>query len=132
MRTATKFIYIVPALCLLLTACLTEEDQSPVYNEELETLTALREDIETLADSSVCNDSSECRFIAFGSKPCGGPWGFLVYSTSIDTNDLEAKVEQYNTLEAAFNSKWGLASDCSVPAQPTDVICENNKCVAIY
>ena len=93
---------------------------------------ALKIEIESLANASVCNESTECKFIAFGSKPCGGPWSYLIYSTSIDTNKLEVMVEDYNQKEADYNQKYGVGSDCSVALPPTSITCENNTCVAVF
>jgi hypothetical protein len=117
---------------MLFTACKLDDDQASSYNEDLQVLLNLKSEIETLAESSVCNDDSECRFIAFGSKPCGGPWTYLVYSTSIDTDELENKVAQYNQLENIFNVQYGIVSDCALAQEPIDVVCENNKCEAVF
>ncbi|WP_299548099.1 hypothetical protein [Seonamhaeicola sp.] len=132
MRPIPKFLGLITVLCLLFAACLSDDSGTSSHEEDLETLNALKTEIETLVSSSVCNDNTECKYIAFGSKPCGGPWTYLIYSTSIDTDELESKVEQYNQLEAIFNAQYGAVSDCSVAAEPIDVICENNVCVAVY
>ena len=132
MKPLQKHLWMSTFLCLFFLACLPDDGESSDYDQELETLTILKAQIESLAANSACNDSSDCRYIAFGSKPCGGPWSYLVYSTSIDTTDLENMVGQYNQLEALFNAKWGIASDCAVVTEPVDVICENNICVAVY
>lgn len=99
--------------------------------EDLAELAALQEEIELLVDSSVCSENSDCDFIAFGSKACGGPKSFLVFSTSINVELLQQKVATYNALENAFNKKWGIISDCSVVLPPTSVQCINGKCVAV-
>ncbi|TXE13080.1 hypothetical protein FUA26_04600 [Seonamhaeicola algicola] len=129
-----KFVALIFVLSIVfLAGCLSDDDnQVSSYNSELETLTQLKNDIETIAESSVCNETSTCKIIAFGSKPCGGPWSYLVYSTSINIQDFETKVEQYNQLESIFNAKWGVVSDCAVILQPKDVTCQNNVCVPVY
>lgn len=118
-------------LCLLATQCEDEKASSSQANDEKELL-ALKAEIETLANASTCNENTTCKFIAFGSKPCGGPWSYLIYSTSIDTQNLEDLVENYNNIETDFNNKWGMASDCSVVTPPSIVKCENNTCIAEY
>jgi hypothetical protein len=100
--------------------------------EDRDILNIEKQKIEDLAVTSVCSDTFVCEFIDLGSKPCGGPWSYLVYSTSIDVQKLKQIVATYNQNEVDFNEKWGVYSDCSVPEPPTNVICENNKCVAIY
>jgi hypothetical protein len=100
--------------------------------EDLAELNALQKEIELLVDSGVCSENSGCDYIAFGSKACGGPKAYLVFSTSINVELLEQKVETYNALENAFNQKWGIISDCSVPIPPVDVACVTGKCTAVY
>jgi hypothetical protein len=45
------------------------------------------------------DEQSQCKLIAFGSKPCGGPGSYLVYSTA-RTNEsrLEQLVNEFNQL----------------------------------
>jgi len=126
------FIVLIFTLSSFLMAFQCEDDSKPTMEDEQKTLIVGKKIIEDLAASSICNESAECKFIALGSKPCGGPWNYIMYSTSIDVNKLESLVEDYNNNEAAFNLKWGVISDCSFVLPPTSVICENNKCVAVY
>ncbi|MDG1730106.1 MAG: hypothetical protein P8K68_00050 [Algibacter sp.] len=127
----SKFILI--PVCLLLFSTQCEEDIPPITQEnEQQELSVLKAEIENLARASICGDTFECKFIAFGSKPCGGPWGYLVYSTSIDTEALKKKVDTYNSKEASFNTRWDIVSDCAVANPPVSVNCENNACVAVY
>lgn len=100
--------------------------------EDLAELAALQEEIELVVDSGDCSENSDCESIAFGSKACGGPKTYLVFSTTIDVELLEQKVAIYNELENDFNKKWGIISDCSVPTPPVDVICVAGKCTAVY
>lgn len=133
MKRFPKYLWLAALLALILNACITnDDDNSFSFENESQNLLTLKAEIESLAASSVCNESTECKFIAFGSKPCGGPWSYLIYTTSIDTQELETKVSQYNQLEAIFNARWGVVSDCALAAEPSDVICENNVCVPVY
>ncbi|WP_242092301.1 hypothetical protein [Aestuariivivens sediminicola] len=123
---------VVLLVCFVFTAFQCDEEEYPDYDTELAELNELKLQIETLAGTSECNDDTMCKFIAFGSKPCGGPWSYLVYSTSINTVELENLVASYNEKENFFNEKWGIASDCALAQQPTSITCENNSCVAVY
>ncbi len=100
--------------------------------EDLAVLTAMQEEIELLVDSGICSENSDCNYIAFGSKACGGPKAYLAFSSSINVELLQQKVVTYNALETAFNQKWGIISDCSVPIPPVNVTCIAGKCTAIY
>lgn len=109
-----------------------EDDTITTQESEQEALNTSKKAIEDLAATSICNENTTCKFIALGSKPCGGPWSYLVYSSSINVEKLENMVEAYNKKEADLNKKWGTISDCMFVSPPTSVNCENNTCVAIY
>ncbi|MDO9039369.1 MAG: hypothetical protein Q7U59_13585 [Lutibacter sp.] len=100
--------------------------------DDLAELTSLQEEIELLVNSGVCSENSDCNYIACGSKACGGPKTYLVFSTSINVELLQQKVATYDALETAFNQKWGIISDCSVPTPPVNVTCIAGKCTAVY
>jgi len=75
-----------------------------------------------------CSNSGQCEVIAFGSKPCGGPWEYLVYSSS-DTDGalLIERVNTYNQLQKEFNLENGIISDCGIVGPP-EVNCTDGKC----
>lgn len=99
---------------------------------EKKVIDKLKTEIIVLAESSGCSEEDKCNFVGLGSKPCGGHWQYLLYSGSIDTLELLAKVEDYNRLDKEFNQKWEIASDCSFVIPPDSVICEDGKCKAVY
>ncbi|MBL4723953.1 MAG: hypothetical protein JKY73_00815 [Lutibacter sp.] len=118
------------ALLAIVFSCTNNSDQS--QEEDLNELNNLKEEVEQLITTGNCTENANCSYIAFGSKPCGGPWSFLVYSTNIDTDLLISKVSNYNQLENEYNIKWGIISDCSTPTPPTSVECIEEKCKGIY
>ncbi|UCC81231.1 MAG: hypothetical protein JSW64_07710 [Candidatus Zixiibacteriota bacterium] len=92
-------------------------------------LLSLRDDIIGMIGEPACDGVGHCRYIAFGSKPCGGPWEYLVYSVSItDSVQLTEKVEFYNQYEDMMNHKYGYISDCSVP-EPPQLGCVDGVCM---
>jgi len=95
-------------------------------------LAILQEEIVQLITTGTCTQNTDCDFIAFGSKPCGGPWNYLVFSTTINVELLKERVATYNETETAYNIKWSVVSDCMAIAPPTSVQCVNGDCVAIY
>jgi hypothetical protein len=103
----------------------TQEDD----NRELD---ILNKEIVQLIAEGTCTENTECDFIAFGSKPCGGSWSYLVFSTAIDIELLKEKVATYNEKETAYNEKWGIFSDCMFVLPPSSVECINGTCTAIY
>lgn len=112
---------------LLSTGARCSSDGPPANDEDL---VRLENEILEMIGHAEASDVSFCSTIAFGSKPCGGPWRYLVYSAEVtDPDALEAKVAEYNRLQDRINREKGLVSDCSVPAQPT-VELRDNACVA--
>ena len=88
-------------------------------------LTQLGSEIVGMVSDAQCADSADCRYIAFGSKPCGGPWKYLIYcAQAVDTVALATKVAEYNALEKQINDASELMSDCSTPEPPVLEIVE--------
>jgi len=125
-------VFALLLICLAFTAFKCDDDASFGLEEDKKELASLQKTIQDLADTSVCNENTECKFIPFGSKACGGPKSYLIYSTSIDVEKLEMLVEAYNQKEADFNKKYGIISDCSAVMPPTSLTCENNTCILVY
>lgn len=92
-----------------------------------EKLRELREKIDSLSLMYPCNDASEWRFTAIGAKACGGPTGYVPYSTEMDAAGFLKKVDEYTALQDAYNHEYGIASDCAYVTPPTQVVCEDGK-----
>lgn len=74
------------------------------------------------------DDVSKCNILPIGEKPCGGPWGYLVYSKEVsDTSKLKNLVERYNQLDNIRNKEEELISPCDM-AQAPNLILENGSC----
>ncbi|WP_027138195.1 hypothetical protein [Gaetbulibacter saemankumensis] len=128
-----KALILLLAICLVTLSFKCEDDYSPKNQEEdKKALDILKSEIETLSSQSVCNDNYMCKYMALGSKPCGGPWSYLIYSTSIDTQKLENLVSQYNKKEQEYNENYKVSSDCAMVLPPSQIDCENNRCIAVY
>jgi hypothetical protein len=109
-----------------------ESPQQPEQQQERAVaLDSLRGEIVALIGEPPCVDVSQCRAIAFGSKPCGGPWQYLVYSTmTADSAALTAAVAGYNAEEARLNEEQGRVSDCRVVGHPR-LACAQQQCSGI-
>ncbi|MEP5256138.1 MAG: hypothetical protein ABJQ39_13835 [Winogradskyella arenosi] len=121
-------------LVLLLVTAYTDNDHDDDINctSLLQDLVEQKAFIESYASSAICSDEFECRYLPFGSKPCGGPWSYLIYTTSIDTLELENLVNTYNAKEAEYNLNCGAISDCSVAIPPIGFNCEDQECIPIF
>ena len=131
-------------LCWSLSACAPREDPLPPGDRtptrpvtgappasDTETLTALRDTIQTIVGDATASDPASCRTIPLGAKPCGGPWTYLVFSSEMtDSVRLFASVDRYNETEARLNAVDGRVSDCSYVARP-QVEIRGGRCVTI-
>lgn len=125
MKTTLSLVTIA----LLLLACNGDTGVSPVPHYDAGTLAMKYEIVYALVQDLSCTESSVCSSIGIGSKPCGGPWRYLVYSTAtVDVEELSRAVADLNEYEAGFNTQEHRMSDCSV-AQAVQPGCVEQKCV---
>ncbi|PCI32635.1 MAG: hypothetical protein COB60_09245 [Flavobacteriaceae bacterium] len=113
-----------------ITSCTSDNELS--QEEEAQNLRELFSEIENLALSVDCENAAEWSFTGYGIKACGGPIGFIAYSVNIDVDLFLELIEEHREKQRAFNKKWGISSDCSVPTQPAGVICQNGSPVLDY
>ncbi|WP_051316022.1 hypothetical protein [Algoriphagus vanfongensis] len=106
-----------------------ESADKDVSDKELE---ILYDEIVQLAESESCSDAAQWKFTAIGSKPCGGPTGYIAYSSQLDEASFLDKVKRYNQLMADYNAKNNRFSDCMYLSPPSQVICEAGKPVLVY
>lgn len=95
-------------------------------------LMVLFDEILSLAYGEACDNKNDWTFTAYGSKACGGPQGFIPYSTKIDVDAFLKKVEEYTEAENIFNKEWEIISTCDLPAQPKSVECNNGYSTLKY
>ena len=78
-----------------------------------------------------CQDSTQCLSIGLGSKPCGGPWAYVIYSAAtVDTSVLLAKVSAYNEFNHELNVRYSWGSDCMFVSKPNPG-CRDGRCVPL-
>lgn len=108
---------------------LAQEEAEPTQEQDFARLAAIKKKTEELLGEPRCSKSSECAAVAFGSKPCGGPWTYLVYSRmSVDEDALLEIVKEYNQFNRDVNERHGLISDCMLVTEPR-LDCVNGVCV---
>jgi hypothetical protein len=109
--------------------CNCSDDDAAIETRETR-MAQISDNVEALTANKSCNGVDDCASIAWGSKPCGGPWGYLIYAPSnVDVPQLEQLVAEYNQLEAEVNQLKGLASDCALVTEP-ELECFDNLCRA--
>ncbi|MGG8495989.1 hypothetical protein ACQY1Q_06210 [Tenacibaculum sp. TC6] len=92
----------------------------------------LYNEISDIASSVSCNNTNDWLYVAYGSKACGGPQGYIAYSNKIDVTSFLEKIELYTKAEDDYNKKWSIVSTCDTPQKPTGVTCSNGIAVLKY
>lgn len=94
-------------------------------------LTEKYKEIQTIAASVPCSKGSDWDTFPIGAKACGGPAGYIPFLPGKHGPDFFKKIEDYTKAQKAFNTKWGLFSDCAIENKPTRVDCVDGKPVMI-
>jgi hypothetical protein len=128
MKYNTHFLVLI---FIFVVSCSLEYSGNP-QQEELSILNQQKIEIEQLARSIPCTELTICKSVAFGSKPCGGPWTYLAYNSEIDEAFFLNKIAAYNANEANYNSKWNIESDCAMVTPPTTTTCVDGECTANF
>jgi hypothetical protein len=127
-----KWVFKILVLSLLLQSfqCSDTEDlSSDITSAQLETK---KQEIQNYINSFICSESTGCSYIAFGAKPCGGPWSYLVYSNTVNAVKLKEMVADYNEMNRLYNIQTNAISDCMAILPPKEVKCINGVCTALY
>jgi len=74
--------YIIKTIALVAIVFSCTNTTEITQESEKAELAILQEEIVQLIATGTCTQNTDCDFIAFGSKPCGGAWSYLVYSTT--------------------------------------------------
>jgi hypothetical protein len=122
-RIAIFLIALFVASCELAT-------NEPLLVSEEELIIAQAEIIR-LAESVPCTNASEWKFTQMGSKACGGPARYIAYHQSVERELLDL-VENFTSLQKAYNEQNDVVSDCMLVGPPRTVQCEANKAVLVY
>ena len=84
--------------------------------------------IHTLVGSASCANDGECRSLPLGAKACGGPDGYLAFSTKTTAEPtLRALAQTYADQRRKANSASGMMSTCLFMADP-GAVCRAGTC----
>ena len=121
----TSLVYLLIHFFATVSLCGNDFNES----DDLARLAALKTEVLLVVGEADCSEIGECRSLPLGAKPCGGPWEYLIYSTTnSDTLRIKEKVEEYNEWNRVLNSRYGYVSDCGIAEEP-QLLCLNRKCV---
>ncbi|NHZ43512.1 hypothetical protein [Massilia aquatica] len=94
-----------------------------------DTASSLGERITAEIGDAACDDASQCHTLPVGAKPCGGPAGFLPWSTKRSNGELLARLAAEQAAEERKqNEKGGMMSNCMMEQDP-GATCSAGKCV---
>jgi hypothetical protein len=102
--------------------------ETNISSSELETK---KQEIQNYINSFSCSENEGCNFIAFGSKPCGGPRTYLLFSNKVDLSKLQNMVENYNKMDELHNKQTNAVSDCMYQLPPSELKCIDGNCTII-
>ena len=141
-----KHLLIIAFLALALTSCSSKKsigdaetlpkdivqkpDNNVTKEHEQFQMKELIAEIDSLVGTEPCTDAANWKFTAIGAKPCGGPSSYIAYPTKLEEN-IVPKVAQFTAMQSAFNTKYGLMSDCMMVMPPTGIKCEKGKATLI-
>ena len=124
MLSSNITIYIVAIVIVYTISCSDNNDEI----SDLAELDGLRNEVNSLIGDVICNDIDDCGFMGLGTKPCGGPWEYVIFSVlNTDTAELGAKVLEYNNFNRILNERYEYSSDCSIVETPR-LVCISGKC----
>jgi hypothetical protein len=89
----------------------------------------LNDEVLRLSQPLTCSSDSDCASLAMGSKPCGGPWKYVIYSKkNSKVPALKKKLGDYNKLDQHVNQSQNTMSDCSMLIEP-NLACVKSICI---
>lgn len=92
------------------------------------TSSALVAKIRAEIGDAACDGPQQCRTIAVGAKPCGGPEGYLAWSSKrTDEQRLKSLVERHAAARKEENERSGMLSTCVFETDP-GATCQAGRC----
>lgn len=123
-----KIFIMISMFVGIFASCEQLSAEQEITREQLDRQLA---EIQSFIEEGNCSSDSQCKFIPYGSKACGGPQGYLIFSSNVDEEKLKSMVEKYSQAEASFNKANNIMSDCSIPPEPQELVCEDGECVEV-
>jgi len=91
-------------------------------NSSAASLTEQWQQLTTLIGKASASNANACRVLAVGHKACGGPSGYLAYSTeTVDEAQLQQLAQRYTDTERQQQTRSGMMSNCMMAPEPSVV-----------
>ncbi|CAF0726067.1 unnamed protein product [Adineta steineri] len=96
-----------------------------------EDITAIKESLTAAVQAdNQCTTAADCTAAAVGSRACGGPSSYVVYSAECaNAEQISSLIQLATRLEKQFNTENEMMSICSM-IMPPKALCVANKCKA--
>lgn len=108
-----------------LTSC--AQPTPPAAGAEPEAARLARE-LRTLIGPAACTADAQCRTLPVGAKACGGPAGYLAWSTAgTDAGQLQALAARQAQAQQRELERSGMRSNCAVVTDP-GAACVAGRC----
>jgi hypothetical protein len=120
------------SLKLIFAAALVISCSDTTQKFDRQALDVKRQNIISFINAVPCSSSKSCSFIAAGTKACGGPAEYFVYSRDVDSTKLVQSVTAYTEEMSSYIFKWKIISDCSITPPPDSTRCLNGKCFGYW
>lgn len=105
-------------------------DTEATMEEKTAALRDLDMNIRELVGVPYADNLSQCRLLAVGSRPCGGPQYYMAYSTkNTDPDVIQPLVNSYSELQSWFHQEHQMMGTCEVIPEPNLTV-SNGICVA--
>ena len=106
-----------------------------IEQKSIQELQALQSELKNAIDAEIgpatCSDDNQCKALAIGANPCGGPESYQAFSTlNTDVEQLKVLASQYKTIRKTLHMKTGTLGACVVIPEPA-VQCQNQQCITI-
>jgi hypothetical protein len=89
----------------------------------------LKQQIDAAIGDAACDSAAQCKTMALGHKACGGPEGYVAYSTKGGNADAIVRLgAAYEAESRSQTIKSGMMSTCSVQLDP-GATCSAGHCV---
>jgi hypothetical protein len=133
----TRAVIVGTALSLTLGACSASDraDSAPLKAAAPAPVSAPRGAAELLTAIQIeigrpaCTSDNQCRSLPIGHKACGGPEGYLAWSSTVSNESrLLAWAAQHTQARRQEVQARGMMSDCQVQADP-GAVCRQGLCV---
>jgi hypothetical protein len=111
-----------------------EAENSPkinLKNVSIDDIKAAKNQLNTLVADAQCDTTAQCKVSPVGSRACGGPSSYIVYSTkTVAEEEVTNLSKKITAFESNYNAQKDMMSTCQHLTTPSTQ-CVENKCVKL-